>query len=237
MRSKATARKRKLQPGESASNVENKKPLLSNAQTLSSKEASLENKDESNQEAKCSSELSDVKENVCSYWLMKSEPESRVCDGHEMKFGIDDLKASKDQTTWWDGVRNYEARNKMKSMKLGQQAFFYHSNCKNPGLVGLMNVCKESYVDHTQFDPEDAHYDQTSKPKNPKWYMVDVKFERDLKRFIPLTELKHYHLLHKNDAGPLAKLSLFTRSRLSVQSISKEEWDFILDLENKPAIE
>lgn len=68
------------------------------------------------------------------FWLMKSEPESRIENGHEMKFGIDDLKSSKNQTTHWDGVRNYEARNHMKSMKLGQQAFFYHSNCKNPGL-------------------------------------------------------------------------------------------------------
>ena len=121
----------------------------------------------------------------------------------------------------------------MKSMKLGQYAFFYHSNCKNPGLVAVMRVCKESYVDHTQFDPKDAHYDPKSDKSNPKWHMVDVKYERDLKRFIPLTELKHYHLKHKQEGdGPLKDLSLFTRSRLSVQSIRKKEWNFILDLEN-----
>ena len=151
-----------------------------------------------------------------------------------MKFGIDDLKASKDQITHWDGVRNYEARNHMKRMKVGQYAFFYHSNCKNPGIVGVIRVCNEAYVDHTQFDANDAHYDPKSDKNNPKWHMVDVKYERDLKRFIPLAELKEYHLMHKKSGkGPLIDLSLFTRSRLSVQSIKEEEWNFILELENK----
>jgi predicted RNA-binding protein with PUA-like domain len=180
-------------------------------------------------------EEADVKENKTSrFWLMKSEPESRIENGHEMKFGLDDLKASQNQTTHWDGVRNFEARNHMKSMRVGDQAFFYHSNCKNPGLVAIMRVCKENYVDHTQFDTKDAHYDPKSDPKNPKWFMVDVKFERDLKRFIPLSELKSIHLEHKKEGkGALINLSLFTRSRLSVQSIRKEEWDFILGLENE----
>lgn len=168
-----------------------------------------------------------------SYWLMKSEPESRIENGHEMKFSFEDLKSNPNQTTHWDGVRNYEARNHMKSMKLGDLAFFYHSNCKNPGLVGVIRVCKEAYVDHTQFDPKDAHYDAKSDKSNPKWHMVDVKYERDLKRFISLVELKKIHLEHKKEGkGALKSLSLFTRSRLSVQSIKKEEWDFILSLEN-----
>jgi hypothetical protein len=110
--------------------------------------------------------------NTCSYWLMKSEPESRIENGFEMKFGFDDLKASKNQTTQWDGVRNYEARNFMKSMKIDDLAFFYHSNCKNPGIIGIIKVCRESYVDYTQFDAKDAHYDPKSDKSNPKWYMV-----------------------------------------------------------------
>lgn len=138
-----------------------------------------------------------------NYWLMKSEPESRIENGHEMKFGLDDLKASKDQITHWDGVRNYEARNQMKTMKLGELAFFYHSNCKTPGIIGIMKICREAYVDHTQFDQNDPHYDPKSDKTNPKWEMVDVKFERDLKRFIPLQELKHYHLLHKKEGKEL----------------------------------
>jgi len=89
-----------------------------------------------------------------------------------MKFGFDDLKSSPDQITHWDGVRNYEARNHMKTMKIGEQAFFYHSNCKNPGIIGVIKICKEAYVDHTQFDPKDAHYDPKSDKSNPKWHMV-----------------------------------------------------------------
>ena len=154
-----------------------------------------------------------------------------------MKFGIEDLKAAKDQITHWDGVRNYEARNHMKAMRVDQYAFLYHSKCKNPGIAGIIKICKESYVDHTQFDPNDAHFDPRSKQDDPKWHMVDVKYERDLKRFIPLAELKEYHLMHKKSGkGPLIDLSLFTRSRLSVQSIKEEEWNFILELENNESI-
>jgi len=174
---------------------------------------------------------------VGPYWLMKSEPESRIENGHEMKSSFDDLKAREDQITHWDGVRNYEARNLMKAMQVGQKASFYHSNCKNPGIIGIVKICKEAYVDHTAFDTKDPHYDPKSDRKNPKWFMVDVKFERDLKRFIPLAELKRYHLLHKTDGkGPLRNISLFTRSRLSVQSLNEEEWNFIVNLENEKSI-
>ena len=125
----------------------------------------------------------------------------------------------------------------MRSMKIDQNAFFYHSNCKIPGIVGIIRVCKEAYVDHTQFDQNDAHYDPRCKKEDPKWFMVDVQYVRDLKRFIPLAELKEYHLMHKPKGnGPLRDLSLFTRSRLSVQSIREEEWHFIVELENKESI-
>ena len=168
-----------------------------------------------------------------SHWLMKSEPESRLENGVDVKFGLEDLKQEPDQTACWDGVRNYSARNFMMSMKKGQRAFFYHSNCKPPGVAGLIEIVKESYVDHTQFDPKDPHYDPKSSKENPKWHMVDVKYVRDLKRYIPLHELKELHLEHKPKNGPLAKLALFTKARLSVQPLTEEEFEYILNLENQ----
>lgn len=97
-----------------------------------------------------------------THWLMKSEPESRFDKGIDMKFGIDELIACPSSTSCWDGVRNYSARNFMRAMKVGQQAFFYHSNTKPPGIIGVVDIVKESYVDHTQFDPKDPHYDPKS---------------------------------------------------------------------------
>ncbi|XP_053502736.1 thymocyte nuclear protein 1 [Ictalurus furcatus] len=167
-----------------------------------------------------------------THWLMKSEPESRIENGVDVKFGIEDLKALPNQTGCWDGVRNYQARNFMRDMKVGQQAFFYHSNCKEPGIAGIIKIVKEAYVDHTQFDKKDVHYDPSSKPENPKWSMVDVQFERMTKRFIPLTELKKYHLKHKGSGGALSCMALFTRARLSVQPLTAEEFDFVLSLED-----
>ncbi|XP_022067362.1 thymocyte nuclear protein 1 [Acanthochromis polyacanthus] len=172
----------------------------------------------------------------CSHWLMKSEPESRFENGIDVKFGIEDLKALPDQTGCWDGVRNYQARNFMRQMKEGQLAFFYHSNCKEPGIAGVMKIVKESYVDHTQFDKKDVHYDATSKPDNPKWSMVDVQYQRMMKRFLPLSELKKYHLQHRASGGPLKDMALFTRARLSVQPLTAEEFDFILSLEDEEAL-
>lgn len=167
-----------------------------------------------------------------THWLMKSEPESRFEKGIDMKFGIDDLIACPDSTSCWDGVRNYSARNFMRAMKVGQQAFFYHSNTKPPGIIGVVDIVKDSYVDHTQFDPKDPHYDPKSSKDNPKWSMVDVKYVRRTKRYIPLEELKQLHLEHKRTGGPLAGLSLFTKARLSVMPVTKEEWDFIIGLES-----
>ncbi len=109
---------------------------------------------------------------------MKSEPDV---------FGIDHLEKRRRQTEHWDGVRNYQARNFMRdSMKKGDQVFFYHSNCDQPGIVGIAEVVKEGYPDHTAFDPESKYYDPKSTPENPRWFMVDVKFVRRLKRTISL---------------------------------------------------
>lgn len=166
------------------------------------------------------------------HWLLKSEPESRIEKGVDVKFGVSELKASPEQTACWDGVRNYQARNNMIAMKKGQKAFFYHSNCKVPGIAAIIEIAKESYVDHTQFDKRDPHYDPKSSKDNPRWKMVDVKFVRDLERFIPLAELKSLHLEHKKKGGgPLSNLALFTSARLSVQPLTKEEFEYIIELE------
>ncbi|XP_044137942.1 thymocyte nuclear protein 1 [Bufo gargarizans] len=170
-------------------------------------------------------------------WLMKSEPESRMEKGMDMKFGIEDLKVQPDQTACWDGVRNYQARNFMRAMKNGQQAFFYHSNCKEPGIAGIVKIVKEAYPDHTQFDSKNAHFDASSQKDNPKWSMVDVQFVRMLKRYISLAELKELHQKHKIKNGPLRNIALFTRARLSVQPLAQEEFDFILSLEEEKIAE
>ncbi|XP_016072880.1 PREDICTED: thymocyte nuclear protein 1 isoform X2 [Miniopterus natalensis] len=171
--------------------------------------------------------------NLSSFWLMKSEPESRLEKGVDVKFSIEDLKAQPKQTACWDGVRNYQARNFLRAMKLEEEAFFYHSNCKEPGIAGLIKIVKEAYPDHTQFEKSNPYYDPSSKKDNPKWSMVDVQFVRMMKRFIPLAELKTYHQAHKNSGGPLKTMALFTRQRLSVQPLTREEFDFILSLEEK----
>uniref|UniRef100_A0A7S3A720 EVE domain-containing protein n=1 Tax=Rhodosorus marinus TaxID=101924 RepID=A0A7S3A720_9RHOD len=109
------------------------------------------------------------------YFLLKSEAESRIVAGQEVKFSIDDLENMPEQTSHWDGVRNYQARNIMREMKKGDFAFFYHSNCKPAGIVGLVTVVKEGYPDHTQFDEKSLYYDAKSTPEDPRWFMVDVK--------------------------------------------------------------
>ncbi|OAI15125.1 EVE domain-containing protein [Methylomonas koyamae] len=150
------------------------------------------------------------------YWLMKSEPET---------FGIDDLCARPQQTEHWDGVRNYQARNMMRDeMQIGDQIFFYHSNCDEPGIVGIAEVARESYPDFTAFDPDDKHFDPKSNPDKPTWFMVDVKFVRKLARTISLRELKT-----KSELGELALLR--RGNRLSIMPVSAEQWAFILALE------
>ncbi len=149
-----------------------------------------------------------------NYWLMKSEPDV---------FGIDHLKEVKVEP--WDGVRNYQARNMMRDdMKKGDLVFFYHSNTDVPGIVGIMQVVKEGYPDHTAFDPEEKYYDPKSDPENPRWFMVDVKFKRKLKRTISLSELKE---LPELEDMPLVRKG----NRLSIMPVTKEQWDFILGLE------
>jgi predicted RNA-binding protein with PUA-like domain len=152
-----------------------------------------------------------------NYWLIKSEPDA---------FSIDDLINAPRQTTHWDGVRNYQARNFMRDkMHKGDQVFYYHSNCKEPGIVGIAEVVSDAYPDHTAFDSNDIHYDPKSDPDNPRWMMVDVRYLRKTRRMISLSEIKEY-------AAQLEGLALIRRgNRLSVMPVSKQHWDFILSLE------
>ena len=114
-----------------------------------------------------------------SYWLMKSEPDA---------YSIDNLK--NDGVTLWDGIRNYQARNFMRNMNKGDKVFFYHSNCNPPGIVGLMEVIGLNIVDHTQFDKDSKYYDSKSKPENPRWDCVKVKFLSKSNNILSLPELK-----------------------------------------------
>lgn len=153
-----------------------------------------------------------------NYWLMKSEPDV---------FGIEHLKKMPNKTEHWDGVRNYQARNMMRDdMKVGDQVFFYHSNCKPPAIVGVMEVVKEGYPDHTAYDPDCKYYDPKSNPDNPRWFMVDIKHVRDLQREISLEELKQY--------PELSEMRLIKKgNRLSIIPVTKDEWDFILSIEDQ----
>jgi predicted RNA-binding protein with PUA-like domain len=151
------------------------------------------------------------------HWLMKSEPDV---------FGIDDLARAKGKTTHWDGVRNFQARNFMRdAMRRGDLAFFYHSNCETPGIVGIVKIVKEGYPDHTAFDARDPHYDAGSDPAKPRWYMVDVQLQRKFRETITLQVLR-YH-----ESRALKGFALLKRgNRLSVMPVSGEHWKFIVDL-------
>ena len=148
------------------------------------------------------------------YWLMKSEPDA---------FSIDDLKRKGQEH--WDGVRNYQARNFMRDgMRVGDKVFFYHSNCTEPGIVGIAEVATDAYPDPSQFDPKSKYFDAASSRDNPRWMLVDVKFVKKLKRTITLKELQA--------AAALADMALVRKgNRLSVMPIGVTEWRHILTME------
>ena len=152
---------------------------------------------------------------MTNYWLIKSEPSC---------FSIDDLRNSPEHTSPWDGVRNYQARNFMRDkMKIGDQMFFYHSNCNPPGIVGIAEVVSDAYPDYTAFDPLSEHPDASSTPDNPRWFMVDVRFKEKFKSIISLETLKQYPALEN--------MALVRKgNRLSVMPVTENEWAFILSL-------
>ena len=146
------------------------------------------------------------------YWLMKTEPG---------EYSIDDLQ--RDTCEFWDGVRNYQARNFMRDdMKKGDTVLFYHSNTTPPGIVGLVKVVEEAYPDETAFDPKDAHYDPKSKRENPRWYGVEVGFVKKFKEVISLDMLKN--------EKKLADMLVVQRGqRLSVQPVEKKHFEYIVE--------
>ena len=152
--------------------------------------------------------------NRMQYWIMKSEPDT---------YSIDDLKSF--NIDHWDGIRNYQVRNFFRdTMQVGDQAFFYHSNCKEPGIVGLMEIASEAYPDHTAFIKGEKYFDAKSDPDQPRWLMVDVKYQRHLKRKITLGDLRNQKTLES--------MRLLQRgNRLSVIPLEKKEWHYILGME------
>ncbi|GAB6060351.1 EVE domain-containing protein [Desulfonatronum parangueonense] len=148
-----------------------------------------------------------------NYWLLKSEP---TC------FSIDDLAAAPDQTTFWDGVRNYQARNLMREMRIGDQALYYHSQV-NPSVVGLAEIVREAYPDHTAWDPHNDHFDPKSTPDKPVWDMVDIRLVKKFSRPLPLPMLR--------TITALAGMELLRKgSRLSVQPVTADQFATILGL-------
>ena len=137
------------------------------------------------------------------FWLVKTEPE---------------------QTTFWSGVRNYQARNFMRDeMQLGDRVLLYHSSVDPPAIVGVARVVRESYPDHTAWDKKDSHYDPKSPEENPRWFMVDIQFERKFDTPLPLDSLR--------DVKALKNMELLRKgSRLSVQPVRKTEFEAVLKL-------
>jgi predicted RNA-binding protein with PUA-like domain len=152
------------------------------------------------------------------YWLLKSEPDT---------FGIEHLAAAPKRTSAWDGVRNYQARNFLRDdVKRGDQAFLYHSSCAVPGIAGIVTVTRAGFADATQFDRKSQYFDAASSVDAPRWYAIDVRLTRRLKRIITLDELR------AEQQGKLRDMRLLQRgNRLSVMPISDAHWRFILSLE------
>lgn len=150
------------------------------------------------------------------YWLMKSEPDT---------FSIDDLERVGVEP--WNGVRNYQARNFMRDgMSVGDGVLFYHSNTKVPGIVGTATVASAAYPDDTQFDPRSDYFDPKSSRDEPRWFLVDIRFERKLARTIELDQIKQ-HADRLGEDFPLIRRG----NRLSVLPVSTDQYQYLLSLE------
>jgi predicted RNA-binding protein with PUA-like domain len=149
------------------------------------------------------------------YWIMKSEPDV---------FSFENLKSRPGAQEPWNGVRNYQARNFMRDeMQKGDLVLFYHSSCEIPGVAGLAKVVSEAYPDSTQFDKKSEYYDEKATKENPRWFLVDIAFHKDLKSHVSLEQLKQQKAL--------AHMQLLKKgNRLSILPVSKEEFELIVKL-------
>ena len=145
-----------------------------------------------------------------NYWLVKSEPSV---------FSFDDLLASPKQTTRWDGVRNYAARNHLRAMRPGDLVFFYHSSAAPAAIVGVAEVAREAYPDESAFDAADSHFDPKSKPDDPAWFVVDLRAVEKLPRPVSLDEVKK--------TKGLENMALIRLGRLSVQPVTAREYEIV----------
>lgn len=149
------------------------------------------------------------------YWLAKTEPNT---------FSWNDLKNEPGKSTCWEGIRNYRVRNLIRDeIKLGDLIFIYHSVVKPTAIYGVAKVIKEAYIDHFAFDPGHKYFDPMSKKENPAWLMFDIKAYQDFDKVITLDELKSH--------PPIRKMELLKKgNRMSVQSVSADEWNYITGL-------
>lgn len=151
------------------------------------------------------------------YWLMKSEPTT---------FSIDDLAAAPDQTTCWEGVRNYQARNLLRDeIQCDDLVLFYHSACAQPACVGTAVVVRDGYPDHHAWDPKSDYYDPKSSPENPTWFMVDIRLQQRFEHPVTLASLRQ-------QKGLESMQLLRKGNRLSVQPVTKREFDAVVRLAN-----
>ncbi|CAI6334764.1 unnamed protein product [Periconia digitata] len=163
-----------------------------------------------------------------TFWLLKAEPLPRYENGKNVSFSIDDLAACTTPEPW-SGVRNFQARNNMLSMRRGDLGFFYHSNAKPSGIVGVLRVVEEAKVDETAFDPEDPYFDKKSDREAPKWWCVGVEFVKKFDEVVSLARIKE----EAGKGGKLETLQLIKNARLSVCKVEREEWQFLTEIAEK----
>lgn len=184
--------------------------------TTSSQSTSLEPSSDTNRDASGAQEV---------YWLLKAEPLPRYENGVNVAFSIDDLAACTEPEPW-GGVRNPLACKNMRTMRKGDLGFFYHSNAKPSGVVGILRIVEEAKVDETAFDPKDPYYDKKSDREKPRWFCVGVEFVKKFADVVDLATIK----ANAQKGGRLEGMQLVTNSRLSVNRVRKDEWDFISEL-------
>lgn len=149
-----------------------------------------------------------------NYWLFKSEPD---------EYSLSDLKREPGQTGRWDGIRNYQARNFLRDeVREGDGVLFYHSACKVPAVVGTARIARTTYPDPAQFNPESKYFDPKASSDNPRWFCVDIQWQREFPRPVPLAEIKQN--------PQLAEMVLVKQGRLSIQPVTEKEWKLLSKL-------